>query len=102
VGGRPTGTLDRKAGEGAMMNKRYWFPAKRYGWGWGPPVTWQGWVVTLLWFAVVIGAIPLFDTRRHPLPYLGFVLVMIVVLLVICYAKGEPPRWRWGKSRDAI
>ena len=29
------------------MNKemRYWFPAKRYGWGWGPPQTWQGWVV---------------------------------------------------------
>ena len=21
---------------------RYWFPAKRYGWGWGPPSTWQG------------------------------------------------------------
>jgi hypothetical protein len=24
---------------------RYWFPAKRYGWGWGLPVTWQGWAV---------------------------------------------------------
>ena len=23
---------------------QYWFPAKRYGWGWGFPMTWQGWV----------------------------------------------------------
>jgi hypothetical protein len=23
---------------------KYWFPAKRYGWGWGFPVTWQGWL----------------------------------------------------------
>jgi hypothetical protein len=24
---------------------RYWFPAKRYGWGWGFPITWQGWAI---------------------------------------------------------
>jgi hypothetical protein len=85
-----------------MTNKRYWFPAKRYGWGWGPPISWQGWMVTLLWFAAVIGAIPLFDTRRHPLRYLGFVLGMIILLVAICYAKGEPPRWRQAGSRDEI
>jgi len=26
---------------------RYWFPARRYGWGWGLPTAWQGWVVML-------------------------------------------------------
>lgn len=26
---------------------RYWFPAKTYGWGWGMPITWQGWLVFL-------------------------------------------------------
>ncbi len=29
-----------------MSRQPYWFPAKTYGWGWGLPVTWQGWVVT--------------------------------------------------------
>lgn len=29
----------------ASNGKKIWFPAKRYGWGWGLPVTWQGWVV---------------------------------------------------------
>jgi hypothetical protein len=23
--------------------KKFWFPAKGYGWDWGPPKTWQGW-----------------------------------------------------------
>jgi hypothetical protein len=22
----------------------FWFPAKKFGWGWGPPVKWQGWM----------------------------------------------------------
>lgn len=33
----------------------YWFPAKRYGWGWGFPVTWQGWAV-LAAFVALFGA----------------------------------------------
>lgn len=28
-----------------MQQASYWFPAKRYGWGWGLPSSWQGWVV---------------------------------------------------------
>lgn len=74
---------------------RYWFPAKRYGWGWGPPTAWQGWVVYLGWFAVVALAgfrlLPL-----HMVGFLLFVMVMVIVLLGVCYAKGEPPGWSWG------
>ena len=35
--------------------RRYWFPAKRFGWGWGPPATWQGWCVLLVFLALVLG-----------------------------------------------
>ena len=28
-----------------QTERKYWFPAKRYGWGWGMPNTWQGWLV---------------------------------------------------------
>lgn len=76
---------------------KYWFPAKRYGWGWGPPVTWQGWVVIVAWLAVLFGAIPHFMPRR-PAAYFVFTVVMVLVLMGICYLKGEPPRWRWGDS----
>jgi hypothetical protein len=76
---------------------RYWFPAKRYGWGWGPPTCWQGWAVLLIWFAaIVVAAIRLMP--GHLVTFLSFNLLMVVLLLLICFAKGEPPAWRWGDS----
>jgi uncharacterized membrane protein YhaH (DUF805 family) len=79
-------------------DKRYWFRAKRYGWGWGLPITWQGWVVFVAWFAVLICATRYLIPRRLA-AFLILTLLMTLVLLVICYQKGEPPRWRWG-DRD--
>jgi uncharacterized membrane protein YhaH (DUF805 family) len=78
--------------------KRYWFPAKRYGWGWGPPNTWQGWLVLLSWLAVILIAMPLLK-RSHPIACVIFLGLMVGLLLVICYLKGEPPAWRWGDRR---
>jgi hypothetical protein len=38
-----------------MQNERkYWFPAKRYGWGWGIPSSWQGWLVLTVFVALVV------------------------------------------------
>ena len=80
-----------------MDNKAlYWFPAKRYGWGWGLPVTWQGWVVFIVWSAVFLSIFPLVILRHQLIEHALFLVLMIAVLIVICYWKGEPPRWRWG------
>jgi len=79
----------------APNDRRFWFPAKRYGWGWGLPSAWQGWVVLAVWIAVVaVGAS--FLAGRHWVGYAGFMITMSVVLIGVCYAKGEPPRGRWG------
>jgi hypothetical protein len=76
---------------------KYWFPAKRYGWGWGLPVAWQGWAVVGVWLGAVVAGIVVFEpgTMRHVV----FMFAMAAVLTVVCYAKGEPPRWRWGERR---
>ena len=76
----------------------YWFPAKRYGWGWGLPNCWQGWVVLLGWLAIIFSAKPFFP-RPRPLAYWVFLAVMVGILLIICYLKGEPPAWRWGERK---
>jgi hypothetical protein len=76
------------------QGRRYWFAAKRYGWGWGLPLTWQGWVVYMLWFVAVFGGLAALGLRQLPVPQLIFVVTMIGILLVVCYWKGEPPRWR--------
>jgi hypothetical protein len=73
-----------------------WFAAKRYGWGWGLPVAWQGWVVLLVWMAMVIGIAPIL-AGRHRIVFGIFTAAMVAALLGICYLKGERPRWRWGK-----
>jgi hypothetical protein len=70
---------------------KYWFRAKRNGWGWGPPVTWQGWVVSLVWFGTVIGGasrlLPV-----HPISFAVFILIMGGILVLIGFVTGEPLR----------
>jgi uncharacterized membrane protein YhaH (DUF805 family) len=77
---------------------QYWFPAKRYGWGWGLPAAWQGWVVMLCALAT-IGAAMLRLLPAHPVAFQIVLLAIVGVLILICYWKGEPPRWRWGDPR---
>lgn len=77
-----------------MEEKRYWFAAKRYGWGWGLPLTWQGWAVLLGYF-VLLAAGPLFGLAvRHPFAFGGYALLLTAALFAICWRTGEPPRWR--------
>jgi hypothetical protein len=36
---------------------------------------------------------------RRPLAFQLTVVGLVLVLLFICYAKGEPPSWRWGDRK---
>lgn len=70
-----------------------WFPAKRYGWGWGFPIAWQGWVVMAIWLiGIVVGACML-----ERASWIVLMVVLTALLVAVCYAKGEKPRWRWGE-----
>ena len=81
----------------SSSSKDFWFPAKTHGWGWGLPVKWQGWVVIAVYFLMFGGGhfylLPVFG---HWV-YLGYILFLSVVLVLVCWAKGEKPKWRWGK-----
>jgi hypothetical protein len=76
----------------------YWFPAKQYGWGWGFPNCWQGWVTLGIYACCMVGGTFLFDPKANPIAYLSLVSVASVALVVVCYLKGEPPSWRWGQK----
>jgi hypothetical protein len=82
------------------MNDRlqYWFSAKRYGWGWGLPTAWQGWVVMLGFVALLLAGGHWLIPSLEEVIFLGYTLLLCALLLVICWLKGEPPRWRWGKD----
>jgi hypothetical protein len=82
----------------AESKDRYWFPAKRYGWGWGVPVTWQGWVVLAGFFGLVLVGVILLPPHTQLGPFLAYFAALNVLLVGICLLKGEPPRWRWGND----
>jgi hypothetical protein len=73
-----------------------WFPAKQYGWGWGPPVTWQGWAVMAAFVILMVAGGAYVMPTFGPLAFAGYTFILSVLLIAICWVKGEPPRWRWG------
>ena len=77
----------------------YWFPAKRHGWGWSYPRTWQGWVVIAIYVALVGAGIPAIPAATRPAVFIAYLLFLTVMLIAVCWLKGEPPRWRGGKRR---
>ena len=76
--------------------KQFWFPAKKYGWGWGIPNCWQGWLVYTAYLVLLCGG-AFFISKEREL-FSVYTVVLSIVLIIICYLKGEKPRWRWGKE----
>ena len=81
------------------MQGKYWFPAKTYGWGWGLPSSWQGWLVVAAFIGLLVAGSFAFPPRAALGPYLAYTAVLCGLLIGVCWLKGEPPRWRWGKVR---
>jgi hypothetical protein len=76
--------------------KKFWFPAKRYGWGWGPPNCWQGWLVILSFIVLLVCGSFVLRPDKHLALFIGYTVSLSIILSVICYFKGEKPGWRWG------
>jgi hypothetical protein len=77
----------------------FWFAVKRYGWGWGLPVRWQGWLVLALYFAVVVLGIFYLHPENDPARFLAFLVIATLILMAIVAWKGEKPvGWRWGRK----
>ncbi len=81
----------------------YWFKRKLYGWGW-EPATWRGWLVLLGYVvAVALFALTIDDnspTREIAFSFVFPVALLTIILLGICYKKGEKPRWQWGFPKE--
>ena len=78
------------------MGARYWFRAKRYGWGWGLPLTWEGWVALVGFLVLIVADGFVFPPAKALLSYIACAAGLTVLLLAVCWLKGEPTRWRWG------
>jgi hypothetical protein len=85
-----------------MMQRQkpeYWFAVKLYGWGWGLPVRWQGWVVLSLYFASIYVGIRYLRPQDNVSGFLILLAISSAILIAIVAWKGEKPLgWRWGKK----
>ena len=81
----------------------YWFKRKLYGWGW-TPVKWQGWCAVLLYIVLILAIV---SSREKYIPGNDMsgsnfltsalpIIVLTILLILICYKKGEKPKWMWG------
>ena len=72
------------------QEKKPWFPAKKYGYGWGLPNTWQGWCVLILYFVLCLVGVKWLTNPLYLLPFFMIYIVLISGLLVyVCWKKGE-------------
>ena len=73
-------------------------PGKALRLGLGPPRARQGWLVLAAFVALLaLGAIVILPTRQ-PVCFVAYAAVLCATLVAVCYLKGEPPWWRWGKK----
>ena len=83
--------------------KKYWFRAKRYGWGW-TPASIEGWLIMFAWVVFNVWSFMHIDQSSHSgsdtligdaLPF----ILSTLLFLMICYKTGEYPAWHCG-DRD--
>lgn len=81
----------RKSGE--------WFAPKRFGYGAGVPIAWQGWVVLLAYVGVVVGLVQFVRAGGTTalLAGVGIILATAGLWLVAQRHTRGGWRWRWGE-----
>lgn len=75
-----------------------WFAPKRFGYGAGLPIAWQGWVAKALHLALIAsGAIML---KHQLVAVIAWVSITILLPLPFIAAKTRGGwKWRWGDGR---
>jgi hypothetical protein len=74
-----------------------WFAPKRFGIGAGMPISWQGWLLTIGYLALVIAAALLLP--KNPPAFFALLIPATLAFLVIAARTTRGGwRWRWGKG----
>ena len=74
-----------------------WFAPKRYGYGAGLPISWQGWALTLGFVALAIGLSARLANR--PVELIAILTPFVVGFCVVAARTTRGGwRWRWGDS----
>ena len=79
-----------------MTDGPEWFAPKRYGYGAGFPISWQGWALTFVFLAYAFAVSVWF--RDRPIVTVALIVPAVVVFLTIVAKTTRGGwRWRWGE-----
>lgn len=77
-------------------DEKAWFAPKRYGYGSGLPIAWQGWAVLTI-YVLIMGAAGLL-LQETTIGFIAVTIVATAILCVVCARKTRGGwRWRWSE-----
>ncbi|MBS0483313.1 MAG: hypothetical protein JSR96_14440 [Proteobacteria bacterium] len=83
---------------GDLQNDGAWFEPKRFGYGAGRPIAWQGWAFMLCQISIIIGGTVWL--AGHTVAILTWALIFALAPMPLYAAKTRGGwKWRWG-DRD--
>ena len=77
-----------------MSDGPEWFAPKRYGYGAGLPISWQGWALTIAFLVMVIGVGATLDRQGHRMAGIAVIIPITVLFIAIC-SRTTRGGWRW-------
>lgn len=80
-----------------MTDRPEWFAPKRYGYGSGLPIAWQGWTLLLGYLAITLGLS--FIVADRPLIFFSL-FVPLTFLFMLVAAKTTKGGWRWRNGDE--
>jgi len=74
----------------ASDKRKPWFRVKRYGYGVGLPIAWEGWLVLVLFLTATVSASALISSMAS----LVVLLLLTPAVIYIAYLRSDG-EWRW-------
>ena len=79
------------------VDSKAWFAPKRFGYGAGLPIAWQGWVLIAAQLAAMLAGIVMSSMRGIALSAWIITFAILPLPLIAAKTKGGW-QWRWGLS----
>ena len=80
-----------------MSDGPEWFAPKRFGYGSGLPIAWQGWVLLIGFLVLTIAAALLLANR--PVALIAVLAPATILLMIVC-ARTTRGGWHWRSGSD--
>jgi hypothetical protein len=80
-----------------MSDGPEWFAPKRFGYGSGLPIVWQGWVLLIGFLVLTLAAALLLANR--PVALIAVLAPATILFMIVC-ARTTRGGWHWRSGSD--